>query len=208
MIFLIKKWKETSWQALFLLDMCYLPDSVSNIRLLIAGKWHQCALETVFSTHLLLMKNLSWGCKRDSSFCCVTVLHEGFSVGNNPLDASILGWCKQQPWAWRVASSWMCRLHTFSQGATKGTYSIFTTSLNLLGDEILIDVEVLCLVHSWVKLCWPALRWWIGKDSSFAWISLAQSFMYFRKRPLCPQIPHALGKLYDKADMLLKITSH
>lgn len=38
MIFLIKKWKEMSWQALFSLDVCYLPDSVINIRLLIAGK--------------------------------------------------------------------------------------------------------------------------------------------------------------------------
>ena len=38
MIFLIKKWKEMSWQALFSLDMCYLSDSVINIKLLIAGK--------------------------------------------------------------------------------------------------------------------------------------------------------------------------
>lgn len=36
----------------------------------------------------------------------------------------------------------------FLKAQQQGTYSIFTTSLNLLGNEILIDVEVLCVVHN------------------------------------------------------------
>ena len=165
------------------------------------------------STRLHLMKNLSGGCKRDSSFCGVTVLHEGFCVGNNPLDASMSGRCKQQPWAGvQHLHECVISIH-FLKAQQQGSCSIFTTSLNLLGDEILIDVEVLCVVHSWVKLCWPALRWWIGKHSSFALDITGTVIHVFQETTFVPtwnkkQIPHALGKLYDKADMLLKITSH